>query len=74
MLVVRNADVPGVIGRVGMILGDAGVNIDDMDVGKTSEGEAALMAISTKTPVPDEVVTELRRQDDIVDARAIELE
>jgi D-3-phosphoglycerate dehydrogenase len=74
MLVVRNRDVPGVIGRVGMILGDAGVNIDDMDVGKTAEGEAALMAISTKTPVPDAVVDELRRQDDVVDARAIELE
>jgi D-3-phosphoglycerate dehydrogenase len=74
MLVVRNADVPGVIGTVGNILGDAGVNIDDMDVGKTSEGEAALMAISTKTTVPDAVVDELRRQDSIVDARAIELE
>ena len=47
MLVVRNADVPGMIGKVGTILGDAGVNVDDMDVGKTAEGEAALMAIST---------------------------
>jgi D-3-phosphoglycerate dehydrogenase len=74
MLVVRNKDVPGVIGTVGGILGDAGVNIDDMDVGKTAEGEAALMAISTKTSVPDAVVDELRRQDVIVDARAIELE
>ena len=44
MLVVRNADVPGMIGKVGTILGDAGVNVDDMDVGKTAEGEAALMA------------------------------
>jgi hypothetical protein len=32
------------------------------------------MAISTKTSVPDAVVDELRRQDVIVDARAIELE
>ncbi len=57
MLVVRNADVPGMIGRVGTILGDAGVNVDDMDVGKTAEGQAALMALSTTAPVPDEVVT-----------------
>ena len=34
MLVVRNDDVPGMIGTVGTILGDAGVNIDDMDVGQ----------------------------------------
>ena len=74
MLVVRNADVPGMIGKVGTILGDAGVNIDDMDVGKTAEGQAALMALSTTAPVPDDVVEALRDQEGIVDARAIELE
>ena len=45
MLVVRNEDVPGMIGTVGTILGAAGVNIDDMDVGKSPAGEAALMAL-----------------------------
>jgi D-3-phosphoglycerate dehydrogenase / 2-oxoglutarate reductase len=74
MLVVRNADVPGMIGKVGTILGDAGVNVDDMDVGKTAEGQAALMALSTTAPVPDDVVTAIRNQDGVVDARAIELE
>ncbi len=74
MLVVRNADVPGMIGKVGTILGDAGVNVDDMDVGKTAEGQAALMAISTTTPVAGDVVDALRGQDGVVDARAIELD
>ncbi|MGZ4690257.1 MAG: phosphoglycerate dehydrogenase [Acidimicrobiia bacterium] len=74
MLVVRNADVPGMIGKVGTILGDAGVNVDDMDVGKTAEGEAALMAISTTMPVGEDIVAALRRQDGVVDARAIELD
>lgn len=74
MLVVRNADVPGMIGKVGTILGDAGVNVDDMDVGKTAEGQAALMVLSTTAPVPDEVVEAIRNQDGVVDARAIELE
>ena len=55
------------------ILGDAGVNVDDMDVGKTAEGQAALMALSVTTPVPDAVVETLRKQDGVVDARAIEL-
>ena len=35
---------PGMIGRVGTILGDAGVNIDDMDVGRGPQGDVALMA------------------------------
>jgi hypothetical protein len=45
-----------------------------MDVGKTADGEAALMAISTRMPVADAVVDQLRAEDGIVDARAIELD
>jgi D-3-phosphoglycerate dehydrogenase len=52
MLVVRNDDRQGVIGRVGTILGDAGINIDDMHVGRSPDGAAALMVVSTSEPVP----------------------
>jgi D-3-phosphoglycerate dehydrogenase / 2-oxoglutarate reductase len=38
MLVVRNDDRPGMIGLVGTVLGDAGVNIADMDVGRSTAG------------------------------------
>ena len=34
MMVINNDDRPGVIGTVGVMLGDAGVNIADMDVGR----------------------------------------
>jgi D-3-phosphoglycerate dehydrogenase / 2-oxoglutarate reductase len=74
MLVVRNQDVPGMIGRVGTILGDAGVNIKDMRVGEGPSGEAALMVLTTATPVPAAVAEELRAQPGIVDAKAIELD
>ena len=37
MLVVRNDDRPGMIGVVGTALGEAGVNIADMDVGRTPD-------------------------------------
>ncbi len=73
MLVVRNNDVPGVIGVVGTILGDASVNIDDMVVGRTSSGQAALMALSTTEPVGADVIAALRAEEGILDARAIEL-
>jgi D-3-phosphoglycerate dehydrogenase len=73
MLVVRNADVPGMIGTVGTILGRAGVNIADMDVGRSPTGEAAMMAISTSEPVPGAVVDEIRACDGVLDAKAIEL-
>jgi len=74
MLIVRNEDVPGMIGRVGTILGDAGINISNMDVGTGPTGDAALMALSVAAPVPPEVVEALRRQPGIIDARAIDLE
>ena len=74
MLVVRNADKPGMIGRVGSLLGEANVNIADMDVGTNAEGEAALMVLSTYSPVPHEVVERLRAVDGILEAQPIELD
>lgn len=65
LMVVRNDDRPGVIGRVGTILGDAGVNIADMDVGRSARGESALMVIATTEPVPAEVLEALRTCDGI---------
>lgn len=74
MLVVHNDDVPGVIGRVTTILGEAGINISDMDVGRSPSGAAALMAIATDTPVPGDIVRSITRQPGVHSARAIDLE
>ena len=74
MLVVRNDDRPGMIGRVGITLGDAGVNIADMALGRGQTGEHALMVLSTDSPVAPEVVERLRAQDGILDAKSIELD
>ena len=60
MLMVTNDDRPGVIGTVGTLLGDAGVNIDDMDVGRAAEPGTAVMLIAPSAQVPDVVVEALR--------------
>jgi D-3-phosphoglycerate dehydrogenase len=65
LLVVRNDDRPGVIGRVGTILGDASVNIADMEVGRSAKGASALMVIATTDAVPAEVVDALRAADGV---------
>ncbi|MDQ3146358.1 MAG: phosphoglycerate dehydrogenase [Actinomycetota bacterium] len=59
MLVVRNDDRPGMIGVVGAALGEADVNIRDMDVGQSPEGEAALMVLAVGGPVPPAVLDRL---------------
>jgi D-3-phosphoglycerate dehydrogenase len=74
MLVVRNADEPGMIGLVGTVLGRQGVNISDMDVGVSSSGEAALMVLSTSQQVPAPAVDELRQSPGIIDVRTVDLD
>jgi len=49
-------DRPGVIGRVGTLFGDAGVNIANMAVSRTNRGGKALMALSIDTPAPPGLV------------------
>jgi D-3-phosphoglycerate dehydrogenase len=60
MLVITNDDRPGVIGAVGQLLGDAAVNIADMDVGRVADEGTAVMVIATSTEVPDDVLDALR--------------
>jgi D-3-phosphoglycerate dehydrogenase / 2-oxoglutarate reductase len=54
-------DRPGVIGTVGTILGDAGINIAGMEVGRKRAGGRALMGLTVDTPIPPDVLHELER-------------
>ena len=59
MAMFRYDDVPGVIGRVGTLFGEAGVNIANMAVSRTRKGEKALMALSLDSPAPRELIEAL---------------
>lgn len=71
LLVIRNSDEPGMIGKVGTIVGTAGVNIDDMAVGSSPEGAKALMVIATDKAVPAEAVETLRSTTGVVSVAAV---
>ena len=60
MIFLRYDDVPGVIGRVGTLLGEAQINIANMAVSRNREGGKALMALSIDTPATSEVIERLR--------------
>jgi D-3-phosphoglycerate dehydrogenase / 2-oxoglutarate reductase len=67
----RYDDVPGVIGRVGTMFGDAGINIANMAVSRTRQGGKALMALSIDQPAPPELLERLAV--DFDDARFLSL-
>jgi D-3-phosphoglycerate dehydrogenase len=45
-IVTRHQDVPGMVGRIGTILGEAGVNISTMQVARDAESGRALMVLA----------------------------
>jgi D-3-phosphoglycerate dehydrogenase len=73
LMFFRYDDVPGVIGRIGSLFGEAGVNIANMAVSRTRRGGKALMALSLDGPPPAGLVDEVRKQGFVDDARFIAL-
>jgi D-3-phosphoglycerate dehydrogenase len=73
MLVTRNTDVPGVIGRIGSILGEHNVNISRFHLGRRERGGEAMAVIETDAPLRNETLDELRSFDPVISARQIEL-
>jgi D-3-phosphoglycerate dehydrogenase / 2-oxoglutarate reductase len=66
-------DRPGVIGKIGTIVGEAGVNIATMDVGRMEAGGTALMGINLDSPLLPEIVEEIGKALDVQDAWYVEL-
>jgi D-3-phosphoglycerate dehydrogenase len=61
MLVCPHVDQPGMIGRVGMTLGKAGVNISEMQVARRERGGDAIMVLGIDSPAPLEAINQIAR-------------
>lgn len=66
MLMITNDDRPGVIGTVGTLLGDAGVNIADMDVGRAEQAGTAVMLIAPTSELDATTLAALRAAPGII--------
>lgn len=60
MLFIRNADQPGMIGSVGTLLADAGVNIADFRLGRLEAGDKAVCLISVDAVVSDDILAKVQ--------------
>jgi D-3-phosphoglycerate dehydrogenase len=74
LVVIRNRDVPGVIGRVGTLLGNAGINIAEYHQARLKAGGEALAAVNVDGRLNADVLGQLRELPEILDVRQAELE
>jgi len=73
MLVMHNRDVPGVIGRVGTILGETGINISAFHLGRRERGGDAMAVIEVDAALKSSTVADLLKFEPIISVRQIEL-
>ena len=73
MLCIQYQDVPGMVGKIGSILGRAAINIARMEVARIERGKQAMIILTVDDPVPDKVVEEIRKTVPIYDIRVVTL-
>ena len=71
---LKNADIPGVIGFVGALLGQGGVNIASFSLGRLGSGGEAVSVIATDQPVPGSVLEALLGNPAVRAARAVKFD
>jgi D-3-phosphoglycerate dehydrogenase / 2-oxoglutarate reductase len=73
LVVFRYTDQPGMIGKVGTVFGEQGVNIVSAAVGAESSGDLAVIALTTDAPVQPETVDRILQMDGFFVGRAVDL-
>ncbi|HEY1939929.1 MAG TPA: phosphoglycerate dehydrogenase [Candidatus Angelobacter sp.] len=75
LIYMRNRDVPGVVGKIGTLLGRHGVNIGNFALGRSGEqhGAEAIAVVQVDSPAPEEVLQEIAQLPEINEVRGIRL-
>ncbi len=73
LLVLENTDRPGMVGRIGTMLGAHGVNIATMSLSRNQAGGRALTVLNLDTAPPPELLAEIAESDDIHSAQVVQL-
>ncbi len=71
MLYVTNNDKPGFIGRLGTLLGEAGINIATFNLGRAAKGDDAIALVQVDEPVGDDVLTKIEALEGVVQAKKL---
>ncbi|MGH6873710.1 MAG: ACT domain-containing protein, partial [Aestuariivirgaceae bacterium] len=71
MLYVTNADRPGFIGALGMVLGDAGVNIASFHLGRQARGGDAIALVEIDEAIPAGVLSQVQKLPNVRQAKPL---
>jgi hypothetical protein len=74
LLFLRNLDVPGVVGRIGTILGEAGVNIAGIHLGRPRGDNRAVSILNVDGPIDAKTLGAMRAVEQILFARPVRIE
>lgn len=73
MLLFSNIDTPGVIGKIGTMLGSDNINIAGMQLGRNKPRGNAVSIVNVDSPIPDETLSKIRSMSNIIYAKMIRL-
>lgn len=73
MLYLQYPDVPGMVGKIGTILGTHSINIARMEVGRSGRGQQAVILLTLDEPISPAALEEIRKQVQPLDLRPITL-
>jgi D-3-phosphoglycerate dehydrogenase len=73
VLVLENTDRPGIVGRIGTLLGDHGVNIATMSLSRNEAGGTALTVLNLDTMLDDALLAKIQASEDIRSVQMIQL-
>lgn len=71
LLIGPHSDRPGIIGKVGTILGENNINIAGMQVGRTATAGTSIMVMAVDDDIPTPVMLKIKAVDGILDARLV---
>ncbi|MBN2097449.1 MAG: phosphoglycerate dehydrogenase [Candidatus Omnitrophica bacterium] len=73
LLVIKNRDLPGVVGDIGTLLGKNKINIAEMTFGREKPGGEAISVLNVDSVIPEQVLEQMRKAKNIFDAKLIRL-
>ena len=73
MLVLMNNDKPGVIGGIGMLLGQNGINIARMQFGREKQGGLAMSVVSIDSQASDELMAKIKQLPNVLSVKQVKI-